>query len=695
MTRIVPIILLGVTLMTLADAQPEATFIVSREQFLRSLDLAKPELAAVKQALDANDLPRAEHEFIAYFRQRPLQSPFLINWEGMTRKPDYKDSVADAALAGHFNDGYSVYDAPPTGLDWYGCPLSCVTRMPLLAAPRRAYHHTRDPRYLRFMVDHILGYIKAYPIEEFAGKSSDTGWTSHTVVAKAWYWCMIPERFWDLSDTLTLVRTAPEMSDEELLTILHRLYEECGYLETQIQTWVDRRHNGGCAMIRGFVMACTILQDFPQAQKWLGFNAELAAQYTDAAFYPDGMCVELTTAYSLGTSYEMQLMAYALRDRPAMQAQKQHVAEMITCLAGLSDPMGTVPSFGDLYAGKVGSGVYAPAAEWAGLSWVPTVLGSAKEPAPPFTDWPVAGQEAWCGYHTMRSGWDPQARFMAIDCGPWGTTHQHGDRLSFVITALGTRFVIDPSGTRYAANTPDSFISRQCSGFLHNTVTVDGVDEFMGAIPLEGKAALTNRWEHGDHYSLFAGSYSFRPVKPVDWERRVVFADKAYWLLQDVLTGEQPEADVEQNFQFEADIQIEFKGNITLAKAPNGAMLALVPLEGGLTPKLSVGDKAPHVSYWPDGKPKTVLCAEDGREQKHGRGWTGRSGDKLIPAPAVTYVGKLTLPATVTVALVPLEPGQSLEQLPKITRAGQVWSLPTAQGSLRFETSAQACRVIP
>jgi len=151
---------------------------------------------------------------------------------------------------------------------------------------RLAYHHTRDPRYLRFMVDHVLGYMKAYPIEEFVGKSSNTGWTDHTTVAKPWYWCMIPERFWDLSDTLTLIRSAPEMSDEELLTILHRLYQECGYLETQIQAWVDRRHNGGCAMIRGFVMACTILQDFPQSQQWLDFNAELAAQYTQAAVLP-------------------------------------------------------------------------------------------------------------------------------------------------------------------------------------------------------------------------------------------------------------------------------------------------------------------------------------------------------------------------------------------------------------------------
>ena len=89
------------------------------------------------------------------------------------------------------------------------------------------------------------------------------------------------------------------------------------------------------------------------------------------------------------------------------------------------------------------------------------------------------------------------------------------------------------------------------AGFLHNTITVDGVDEFMGCysvdcgpIPWEIRTPLQNRWEHGENYSLFAGDYSFAPLKPVKWERRVLFVDKTYWLLQDVLTGELPKAEV-------------------------------------------------------------------------------------------------------------------------------------------------------
>lgn len=679
--------------MSTAAAQPDASFVLPREQFLHQLDLTKPELAAVKAALDANDVPKAERAFIAYWRQRPLGSPFLTGWEALSRNPAYKNNRSEDALAGRFQDGYSVYEAPPTGLDWHGCPLSCVTRMPLLIAPRGSYHHTRDRKYLRFIVDHVLGYINAYPIADFVDNSSDKGWVNHTTVAKPWYWCMLPQRFGELSDTLPLIRTSPAVTDEELLTILHRLYQEGGYQAREIKLWVDRRHNGGCAMIKGLAMAATVLQDFPQGQRWLDLCGELTAQYVREAFYPDGMCIELTTAYSASVANQMQSMIAGLTNRPAIQALKPRVREMITCLVALSDPTGWLPSFGDLYAGKVHSCVNPAVAAWADLPWAPAVLGKATEPLPPFTVWPQPGQEAWSGYYTMRSDWTPQARFLAMDCGPWGATHQHGDRLSFVVTALGAKFIIDPSGTRYASNTPDSFISRQCSGFLHNTITVDGVDEFRGDIPLESKAPLTNRWEHGDRYSLLVGDYSFAPVKPVKWERRMLFVDKTYWLLQDVLTGELPEAAIEQNFQFEADTQIEFKDGVTLATAPNGARLALAPLEGGLTPKLTLGDKKPQVSYWPDGKPKTVLFREDGRDQAHGRGWTGRSSDKLLPAPAVTYTGQVKFPAMITVAIVPLEAGQSLADLPQVTREGEVWTLPLAGGKLRFETKARECRV--
>ena len=682
-----------------AEGQPgraEDFIVPDREAFLKLLDLGKPELATVRAALEKGDVDAAGVAYIAHFRTKRLDSPLLHDWASTSRDPDYSTSRADGLLAGHFWDGYSVYEVPPGGLDWHGSPLSCVTRFPILGTMRWTIHHTQQPQYIRFAVDHILGYMAAYPIGDFVGHSTREGWTNHTTVAKPYYWCMIPERLCELAQTVALVRAFPEVTDEELLQILHRMYQETAYLRTEIKAWVDRRHNGGGAMIRAMADACAVLEDFPATQEWLAHDAELAAQYLDEAFYPDGMCVELTTAYSASVSVRGQRMAHALWNQEAIQALRDRLEAMVTCMVAMSDPTGQLPSFGDLYASDLPRYLHPPLVESLDLPWATTVARRTDDPLPPFTVWPVAGQEQWCGYYTMRSDWTPEARYMAIDGGPWGTTHQHGDKLSFVVTALGAKFIIDPSGTRYASNQPDAFIGGQPSGFLHNTITIDGVDEFHseGTIA-EAKEPLQNTWEHGEGYTLFASSYSFAPVKPVKWERRVLFAGGEYWALQDVLTGEQPGAQVEQNFQFEADIEVEFEGDVTVAKAPNGARLALVPLEGGLKPQLTIGDKAPHITYWPSGKPTQVLRREDGHDQMHGRGWTGRSGHKLLPAPAVTYVGEVKLPAMLTVALVPLTPGQGLDDLPQITSqvvgAETTWTLPLPEGALRLVTSVDRC----
>ena len=670
----------------------------SREAFLRLLDLDKAELAPVRAALNENDVDAASATYATYFRAKPMSSPLLTDWSRTKRNPRYNRNHADDLLAGHFRDGYSVYEVPATGLDWHGSPLSCVTRFPVFSTLRQAIHHTQDPKYVRFVVDHILEYMEAYPIEEFVGKSTRKGWVNHTTVAKPWYWCMIPNRLRELPHTIALIRRSPEVSDDELLRILRRMYQETAYLRTEIKAWVDRRHNGGCAMIEALALCCAMLDDFPATREWLAFDAELAAQYVRQAFYPDGMCVELTAAYSASVSAVQQRLAYALRGQEATKELKGRLEAMITCMVALSDPTGQLPSFGDLYAGKVFKYVHQPLAAWLGLPWAEAIARRANGPRPPFTVWPVPGQEQWCGYYTMRSDWSRQAKYMAIDAGPWGTTHRHGDKLSFVVTAHGAKFIIDPSSTKYASNRPDAFIGGQPSAFLHNTITVDGVDEFhsKGTV-LEAKTPLDNTWEHGQRYTLFAGSFSFAPVKPVSWERRMLFADGSYWLMQDVLTGQQETAQIEQNFQFEADIEIEFQGRTTVARAPNGARLLLVPLTGSLTPRLTIGDKTPHTTYWSSGKPTKVLRREDGHDQMHGRGWTGRGTHRLIPAPAVTYTGSVVLPAMITVAIVPLAPGEELTDIPPVrseAAADQtLWLAPTREGTLRFATSLGECAV--
>ncbi len=683
----------------MADGPPKVKaeqFIVpTREDFLRALKLDTPELAAVKAALDRGDIEAAGKAYIAYFRAREIHPPVAPNWSAMKRNPDYNTSRAASCLAGHLWDGYSVYEVPETGIDWQKAPLSCLTRFPVMSPICYAAHHTRDAKYARFIVDHIKQYMGAYAVEEFVGKDRH-GWRGDYTPALPWHWCMIDMRLSKMAEAVALVRSFPEVTDEELLQILQRMYEETTWLRMYIKAMVDGRHNGGCSWMGTVLDVCAVLDDFAATDEWLQYNAQLLDQYIDQAFYPDGMCIELTTAYSLSVAHQTQRMAYAMREQAGFETAKPKLAAMVTCMTAFGKPTGRVPSFGDCYASYATSAAYKPLLEYLDLLWAARMIKGEDGLAPPFLVWPQPDQEQWCGYYAMRSDWTKDAVFMMIDGGPWGTSHQHGDKLSFVVSAHGADLIIDPTPTRYHNNEPDRFLSRQNNGFLHNNITVDGVDEYMNC-PRETKEPLENTWEHGEHYSLFAGSYSFAPVKAVEWQRRMLFADKSYWLLQDVISGEQEAADIEQNFQFEKDTEIEFRENMTVATAPNGARLVLMPLSGELKPQLTIGDKQPRTSYWPDGKPNQTLWGMEGDRKNHGRGWTGRWSRKLMPAPAVTYVGKLKLPAMITMALIPLKPEQSIDDLPGITArsadATTTWTLPIAGGSVSLTTSVDGCQV--
>ena len=676
------------------DPVPAEAFLVpDRKTFLESLDLSRPALAAVKAALDDEDVERAGRAYAAHFRAKELSSPLLTDWSAVPRDAGHDTARSDGYLRGRLDDGYNVYDVPPAGIDWHEAPLACLTRFPIFAPLIAAYHHTGDAKYARFIVDHSLGYIQAWPIERFIGQHSETGWRHHYVVAVPWWWCMLPNRLDEWAAVLPLIRRCPRVDDEELLTILHRMLQETRFLVTQIGRHVAANHNSGCFMMRVLGEMAAVLGDSPDAEHWLAYDAELFAKFLRGAFYPDGLYKELTIGYSASVVFQTHETACAFLHLSAVADERDRLRATVEALAAITKPTGVPASFGDHYAGNIRDYLHEPLLEWLEIPWWRTLLG-AGGPQPPFTNWPAAGKPFFGGYYVMRSDWSPDARFLMIDGGPWGTSHQHCDRLSFVLTAFGADFITDPANTLYANNEPDAMLSMLNTGFQHNTVTVDGVDEFIREPAFwETAEPLANLWRHDERCALFEGSFEFDPVLPVRWRRRVLFAGRAYWLLQEVLSGEQPAARIEQNFQFEPDIRIAFDGQTTIATARNGARLLIKPLRSALKPVLTVGDRAPHTTY------STQYCTNDRpRQFALGRGWIARWTNKVIPAPAVTYTGTVKLPEMITLALIPLPPGASLDEAPQILSRiqdeSEDWTLPVAAGSLKFRTSVDGCEVL-
>ena len=150
------------------------------------------------------------------------------------------------------------------------------------------------------------------------------------------------------------------------------------------------------------------------------------------------------------------------------------------------------------------------------------------------------------GVYIMRDGWNPEDRFMAIDCGALGlgySGHGHADALSIEVSALGQKFIVDSGTYSYHA-------SRQWRDFFrgtsaHNTVVIDEQDQAeprgvgpFGWIPFK-KPEIHQWWMH-PRFDYFDGTICRDSVDSttLSHRRRVVFVKGEYWLISDSIDGD-------------------------------------------------------------------------------------------------------------------------------------------------------------
>ncbi|MBI3987891.1 MAG: alginate lyase family protein, partial [Lentisphaerae bacterium] len=520
------------------DVKAEDFIIPDRGTFLETLDFSRPGLGPVREALDRGDIEAAGRAFMRHFRARDMTSPLLVDWSRIPRDPSRVTKATEGILDGHLQDGYNVYEVPPTGIDWHEAPLACLTRFGIFPPLIEAAWHTGDARYVRYVVDHSLEYIRAWPIESFVGQDTRKGWRNHYVVSPPWWWCMHPNRLHLWALAMAFLRLSPQVTDEELLTILHRMLQEIRFHTFFFDRHVNCGENVGAFILEVMATLCVVMADFRESRRWMDMTAGGVVRFMTQSFYPDGLYKELVTAYSASVSLEVQKPAFLILDHPTMQPLKDRLCAMLIAIVAQSKPDGILPPFGDLFAHAAKSYIMEPLPDALGISWLKPFLDK-QGPVPPFLHWPERAQDAWGGYYSMRSDWTPNALFLLIDAGPWGAAHQHCDKLSFVLSAHGADFLADPSTTTYASNEPGAFITMLNAGFLHNTITVDDVDEYIQPPGYwTTDKPLANRWENRKDVVLFEGDFDFAPLKAVRWVRRLVFVKNAYWILQDVLTGE-------------------------------------------------------------------------------------------------------------------------------------------------------------
>ncbi len=446
-------------------------------------------------------------------------------------------------------------------------------------------------------------------------------------------------------DVLAHLRESPSLSDENYLRILQYMWNEVDWL---LPRKVLGLHNGSLGNSSTILYASLQYPEARSAATWEQDSTFYLDSFLDSAFYPREFLVELTLGYSEGTLLICTAMFESLPDSPVKDRISPKLEAIFDAHIGMMKPDRSIPRYGDHGIYDIRDRVLRKGAELFDRADM-LKLGNdlaASQRSDGAESFPFESDPYYLsGFYAMRNGWDEDAQYLSMDAGPFGTNHQHGDKLSITVSADGAAFIVDPGTSLYTSAEPGPRFDLRY-GFLHNVITINGIDPNTGWDRHYAFDVLENRWVTNPVYDFLEGTYEFRNnLLDAMWRRSVLYIKDDYWIVLDVIYGEGQHL-VESNLQFMVGNEVEVEGDRANATAPNGASLDVVHAFGeGLQSEVLIGD-----THFPG---TTYLIQYPGFVdwEPGGRGWVGAFGNlspldpvRSHPAPALLKSGKVTFP---------------------------------------------------
>lgn len=236
----------------------------------------------------------------------------------------------------------------------------------------------------------------------------------------------------------------------------------------------------------------------------------------------------------------------------------------------------------------------------------------------PLTSFPESG------YYLMGARFgEPNEVRAVVDCGPLGylsiAAHGHADALSFLLSAGGSEFLIDP-GT-YAFHTHRKWRNYFRGSFAHNTLRVDGADQsVIGGNFLwlhKANAHCDLALLEGEH-QIFRGHHDgYRRLEdPLTHLREITFdATSDFFEVIDELRCAK-EHEIELCWHFAENCVVRFSDGVVVAESGT-TRLTMAMDECSLTPLLLCGEEDPPA------------------------GWVSRSFDVKRPTMTLVWRGKI------------------------------------------------------
>jgi hypothetical protein len=545
--------------------------IASDRELFDAFALDRPELAAVQAAVIKGDFAAAKAALLAHYRQRRAPVWFLNWWERPAQStnapPAALVQAADRILNHEFSLAGSRAKFGPK-IDWRYLPArlpdgSTDFQLPLLLYINRmtwlrdllgpAYWVTGDERYAQEWAAVVQDWVESNPAPSvFDERLAPNAWRRLTTAYSIPVWI----------SALNYFLQSPATTPDALAAFFKGIIQKARFTIRNPET-VNRL----LVQLDAVHAAASCFPELREAARWREWTLDELDRFIEDEIYPDGAARELAPGYQsvmLASLRNIAALA-AANHMPLRYGAREALARMADSLADTMLPDGTLPAFGDTWAPAfiagdlaLAVGFYPPEkgrARQERLRYRAT-LGREGEP-PPY----ASTASPWAGTYVMRAGaftnlaarlaarsgvvtpgagWRPTDAALAFRCGPFGTDHQHEDKLSFVLYAFGARLLDEMGVYSYASTSWREYFR---STAAHNTVLVDGLGQnrrarretWVATKPLEGN------WASDDAFDFVSGihddGWGPQNLRDIRQRREIFFAKPDYWVLHDLLLG--------------------------------------------------------------------------------------------------------------------------------------------------------------
>lgn len=186
-----------------------------------------------------------------------------------------------------------------------------------------------------------------------------------------------------------------------------------------------------------------------------------------------------------------------------------------------------------------------------------------------------------------------------MDVGPWGSGHQHNDKLHLSVVAYGRDLLVDAGRFAYTGSLAQKFRKYALGSQGHNLVLVDGKGQAAGP-KVTTEPTPENHFFVGKDHDYGSGKMSaFTDLEGTfEHTRSVVYLRDKFWVVADQLKTDRPRT-IETLWHWHPDCRVEIDANGNMFTKNDYGNLQIIPVDTqGWQMTLVKGQESPTIQGW-------------------------------------------------------------------------------------------------